>query len=1082
MRRGRRGIRVLTTLAGLTLIAGSVSALQASAAEPAEQSVVAAALDDDYCGGQCSDILPPGANGSATLAEILAHKAFGTRPGHSADQLGKYASLATGYKTLSTDKINQFFNDASFGVASGQVESTLKLRADVTITRDKATGVPRIVGTTRPGTMFGAGYAAAQDRLWLMDIMRRVGRGQLTSYAGGAQGNRELEQSFFASAPYTEPELQAQIDRAVASGPQGAQGKADAQAYVEGVNKYISDAHSGRYFPGEYVLTGHIDSITNAGTIEPFKLTDLVVLAAVVGAQFGAGGGGEVRNAIAKMAMQEKYGLEQGDKVWKSLRAEDDPEAVKTLHNGQTFDYGKAPANPQGAAMPDKGTVTPQQLVFDPTGSAGTSTPATVNVPAPAEQEPAHGVFDDGVLPGNLLTEKHGMSNALVVSGAKTASGHPVAVFGPQAGYFAPQLLMLQELQGPGISARGVSFAGISMYVLLGRGQDYSWSATSAAQDIIDTYAVELCEQNGSAPTKNSNFYRFRGQCLPFDVIERKNAWKPTVADGTAAGSYTLRSFRTKYGPVTSRALVGGKPVAYTSLRSTYQHEIDTIIGIQKFNDPGAIKSVKDFQAAATYVNQTYNWFYADAHDVAYYNSGSNPVRNPNVDPAMPVKADAGYDWQGWNPEGNFANYTPSSQHPQSINQDYYISWNNAQANGYAASGADKSSVHRGDLIDARVKKLISSGTKVTRVNLAQAMEEAALADLRAEKVLPELLKVIDKAPVTGPAADAVSKLKTWLAAGGLRSETSPGSKAYANADAIRIMDAWWPLLVNAQFKPGMGDAAYAAMVGVLKINESPSGWQNEVPGKHVGQPHSGSSYQAGWWGYVHKDIRTVLGQNVAGPLGAKYCGGGEVSACRKVLLDSLTQAAAQPANTVYPGDANCSAGNQWCADTIIHSPLGGITQDKISTQNRPTFQQLVEFPAKRGDNITNLAAGRPTAASSHETGRYVSPPGLAVDADLATRWASDWSDDQSITVDLGSVQRVSRVQLRWESAYGKAYKVQVSADGQNWREVASIVDSDGGQDTVAFGAADGRYVRIAGVQRGTQYGYSLYEFEVYAH
>lgn len=389
--------------------------------------------------------------------------------------------------------------------------------------------------------------------------------------------------------------------------------------------------------------------------------------------------------------------------------------------------------------------------------------------------------------------------------------------------------------------------------------------------------------------------------------------------------------------------------------------------------------------------------------------------------------------------------------------------------------------MHRGDLIDARVKKLVSSGSKVTRVNLTQAMEEAALADLRAEKVLPELFKVIDKAPVTGPAADAVAKLKTWLAAGGLRSETSPGSKAYANADAIRIMDAWWPLLVNAQFKPGMGDA-YGAMVGVLKINESPSGWQNEVPGKHVGQGHAGSSYQSGWWGYVHKDIRSVLGQPVAGPLAVKYCGGGDVDACRQVLLDSLTQAAAQPANTVYPGDGDCAAGDQWCADTIIHRALGGITQDKMSTQNRPTFQQVVEFPAKRGDNIANLATGRTASATSHETGWYNSPPSKAIDVDLATRWASDWSDDQSITVDLGSVQRVSRVVLHWESAYGKAFKVQVSSDGTNWREVASIVDGDGGKDNVAFEAVDARHVRMAGVQRGTKYGYSLYEFEVYAH
>ncbi|RZQ64964.1 penicillin acylase family protein [Amycolatopsis suaedae] len=933
----QRTSRILTTALALVLGAGGLAALPAAAA-PAPAVV-------DHCGNQCADILPPGQNGNATLAEILAHRVLGTRPAHSADQLGKYADLASGYRGLTTSTINKFFNDASFGVPPDQVESTSKPRADVTIVRDKATGVPHITGTTRSGLQFGAGYAAAQDRLWLMDIFRRVGRGQLSPFAGGAQGNRDLERQFFGAAPYTEADLQAQVDRVANSGPRGKQGLADATDYIAGINAYITAAYNGRYFPGEYVLTGHVDAITNAGRIEPFKLTDLVVLSSVVGAQFGGGGGGEVQAAIAKLAVQERYGVEKAEEVWRGLRAEDDPETVRTLHDGQSFPYGKTPANAQGRAMPQPGSVTPQQTVFDEVGGKG----AQVRVPAPAEQEPLRGEFADGVLPANLLSEKHGMSNALVVSGKHTESGNPVAVFGPQTGYFAPQLLMLQELQGPGISARGASFAGLSMYVLLGRGQDYSWSATTSAQDIIDTYAVELCEPNGGTPTKESNAYRFRGQCLPMDVVERQNSWKPTVADGTPAGSYTLRAYRTAYGPVTHRALVDGKPVAYASLRSTYLNEIDSLIGFQEINDPAAITSAAAFQRAAHKINYTFNWFYADAKDTAYFNSGANPVRNPVVDPAMPIRGDAGFDWQGWNPDGNRANYTPFEQHPNSINQDFYISWNNAQAKDYAAGGYEKSSVHRGDLLDSRVRALIAGGKKVTRVNLTQAMAEAALADLRAERVLPELLRLIDRAPVTDPAtAAAVTKLREWRDRGALRAETKPGSKAYADADAIKIMDAWWPLLVRGQFEPGMGKQAFDAMVDVLKINESPSGWQNEVPGKHVGQPHQGSAYQAGWWGYVHKDIRTVLGDQVSGPLGTTYCGGGDANACRQILLDTLKQAAAQPVNQVYPGDADCGAGDQWCADALIHRPLGGITHSKINTQNRPTFQQVVEFRTKR--------------------------------------------------------------------------------------------------------------------------------------
>ncbi|EWC62306.1 putative penicillin acylase [Actinokineospora spheciospongiae] len=1078
---GRRSRYLTGAVAAVAVTAAAVVAVQGSAA--GEQAPLpprgAGFAQGDYCLGQCGDIVPPGQNGSATVAEILANKAFGTRPKHFDDQIGKYDALAQGYGGLTTEKINAFFNDSSFGVAPDQVESTKKPRADVTIIRDKATGVPHIYGTTRSGTTFGAGYAAAQDRLFLMDVLRRVGRGQLTPFAGGAASNQSLEQGFFADAPYTEEELQRQVDEAAAASPRGQVAIADARSYLDGVNQYITEAYNGRYFPGEYVLLGHIDAITNRGKIEPFKLTDLAVIASVIGSQFGGGGGGEVQSAIAKLALQERYGVVEGERVWQTMRSEDDPEHIQTIHNGQNFPYAKRPANPQGEALPDKGSVTPQPLVFD---RAGAATPATASkdVAKPTGASPttrdgkpnleaARGALDDGVLPGNLLSDKHGMSNALLVSGAHTKSGNPVAVFGPQTGYFAPQMLMLQELQGPGISARGASFAGISFYVLLGRGQDYSWSATSSGQDITDTYAVDLCSTDGSPVTKDSNSYMLRGVCTPMEVVERKNAWTTSIGSTTPAGSYTLRSYRTKYGPVASRATVGGKPVAYTTLRSTYQHELDTVIGFQEFNDPDAITSAADFQRAASHVTYNFNWFYADSKDIAYYNSGLQPVRQANVDPGMPVRANAGFDWVNWDPATNRADYVPAEAHPNVVNQDYLISWNNGQAPGTASSGLDRQSVHRGDLLDARVKKLISNGGQVDRVNLVQAMAEAALVDLRAEKVLPEVFRVIGDGDAD--TAAAVAELKQWVASGGKRTATAQGSKTYANANAIKVLDAWWPLLVKGEFQPGLGEAAYTELTRRQKVDETPS----------YNNSHRGSAFQGGWWGFVHKDLRAVLGDNVQAPLGKRFCGDGDLARCRQVLLDTLKQAAATPATQVYPGDGNCAAGDQWCADSIIHSALGGITQDTIGWQNRPTFQQVVEFPAHRGDQVANLSAGATATASSYERGLFNSPPRNAVDGNTGTRWASDWNDNQWLTVDLGSTRSVSRAVLKWEASYGKSYRIQVSTDGTSWRDAWSTTAGDGGTDVAAFAATDARYVRMQGVSRGTRYGYSLYEFEVYA-
>lgn len=919
----------------------------------------------DYCQGQCSDILPPGENGNATLVDILGNKLFGTRPEHTDDQLNTYGNLADNYQGLTNATIDSYFNDSSFGVPSANVESSIQPRSDVTIVRDKATGVPHIYGTTRSGTEYGAGYAAAQDRLWLMDLFRHVGRGELSSFAGGAAANRQLEQTFWAAAPYTEQDLQNQVTAIANSGSAGAQAMQDMTFYLNGINDYITQAYNNRTFPGEYDLTGHINAITNAGSIQPFVATDLIAIASVVGALFGSGGGGEVQSALVKEAADAHYGATAGDQVWQSFREENDPEAGLTLHAGQSFPYSASPANPQGVAMPDAGSVETQQEIYDPTGSAASSSStAAVPTAATASSGPkalprnkngtlnlnaAKGIFDNGVLPGNMLSAKHGMSNALVVSGQYTDDGHPIAVFGPQTGYFAPQLLMLEELQGPGISSRGAAFAGLSMYVELGRGADYSWSATSAGQDVTDAFAVPLCEPDGSTPTKDSNYYLYNGTCTAMEALERDDSWSPTTADGTAAGSYKLIVYRTNYGLVQYRATVGGQPVAYTSQRSSYMHEAASVIGFQMFNDPDDMGSPAAFQQAASNINYTFNWFYVNNAHIAYYNSGWNPVRPADVDPNLPIQAASQYEWQNWNPATDTSDDTSSSAHPQSVDQDYYVSWNNKQALNYTSAGFGDGSVYRSNLLDSRVKALVTSGKKISRADVVKAMEDAAVTDLRGEDVLPELLQVINSQPVTDPTqAAAVASLTAWQQAGSKRVETSQGSQTYVDASAIQTMDAWWPLLVQAEFQQGMGNDLFTAMTGAIQINESPSGGQTGPSAgssdANESQPHKGSSFQFGWWSYVDKDLRAVLGEPVQGGLTQEFCGGGSLSQCRQALLTSLSQAAGESASTVYPGDTDCSAGDQWCADSIIQRPMGGITDGKITWQNRPTFQQVVQY------------------------------------------------------------------------------------------------------------------------------------------
>ncbi len=970
--RGRR-LRAGAMGAALAVAASTAAAL------PATPAMAEPVTYEDYCApAGCLDILPPGQNGSATLVEILGHQVFGTRPKHSSSQLDMYDDLVHHYDGLTQDRLDDFFHDASFGVGDAGIDREYSPREDVTITRDAAHGIPHIQGTTREGTMFGAGYAAGEDRLFLMDVLRRVGRGELTSFAGGAEGNRGMEQDLWSTAPYTEEDKQAQIDRVVSQGGErGAQAIEDVEAYLEGVNSYIDQADRGRYFPGEYVLTGHKNAITNAGEIEHFSVTDVVGIAAMVGGIFGGGGGGEVRSAIVLANFQDRYGAEEGLELWRAWRMENDPEASVSV-DGE-FPYAQSPDDPVGQVIPDAGSVEPYDIVHDEYGSAAsgptlsqaTTEPQEVPGPdAPTVEElereqreeleemveegdlsAVEGVFDEGVLPEGFL-DPRGMSNALLVSGEHTQSGNPIAVMGPQTGYFSPQLLMLQELQGPGISARGASFAGVSFYVQMGRGVDYAWSATSAGQDITDTFAVQLCETDGSAPSTGSRSYvNSAGDCVDFEALSVSNDWKPTVADGTPAGGYTLTSLRSEFGLVRAFATVGGDPVAFTELRSTYMREVDSILGFQQFNDPEAITSAQTFTQAAEDIGYAFNWHYVDDQDIAFINSGANPIRIEGTDPTLPIDAYSGSGWSGWDPATNDADHHPQEDHPQQINPDYIVNWNNKPAHGYT-SGWSTGSVHRNDLLDGRVLGLIEDGHEFTTASLTATMMEAGVADLRAERVLPLLLEVIDTDEVQEPElVGAVESLRAWVEAGALRREPHRDARYYEHADAIRVLDAWWPILVRAQFEPGLGEDLYRELTRVSQIDESPSGaiGDGDPISLNQGQPHRGSAFQYGWWSYVDKDLRTVLGRKVDGTLGDRvYCGEGDLDDCRTVLLDSLAEAVAVPAGEVYPGDEHCSAGDQLCADTVIHQAVGGIGMWPIHWQNRPTYQLVYQFSGGR--------------------------------------------------------------------------------------------------------------------------------------
>jgi hypothetical protein len=135
----------------------------------------------------------------------------------------------------------------------------------------------------------------------------------------------------------------------------------------------------------------------------------------------------------------------------------------------------------------------------------------------------------------------------------------------------------------------------------------------------------------------------------------------------------------------------------------------------------------------------------------------------------------------------------------------------------------------------------------------------------------------------------------------------------------------------------------------------------------------------------------------------------------------------------------------------------------------------LIAPPAQAAPAL--LSQNKPVTASSIENAG--TPASAAVDGNTGTRWSSAFSDPQWLRVDLGGTAAVSQVVLNWEAAYATAFRVQISGDGAGWTDLYSTTTGTGGTQTLNVNGS-GRYVRVLGTARGTPYGYSLWEFQVY--
>lgn len=157
--------------------------------------------------------------------------------------------------------------------------------------------------------------------------------------------------------------------------------------------------------------------------------------------------------------------------------------------------------------------------------------------------------------------------------------------------------------------------------------------------------------------------------------------------------------------------------------------------------------------------------------------------------------------------------------------------------------------------------------------------------------------------------------------------------------------------------------------------------------------------------------------------------------------------------------------------------------QNRSFDDNNPFSYIKLVYSESSGAGVVgkNLALNKPVTASQVQSGFSGEKLCDGV-VGQDSRWASGqpYHDTEWVIIDLESEFEISSVVCNWEAAYGKEYDIQVSNDKTNWKNAVSITNDSPGRKVHSFDPVSGRYVRMFGKLRGIEYGYSLFEFEVY--